>query len=66
MWEITVVIGANPTCLPAHQNTNYLYNNKYMEKLVILQSTGIISSKETSVVTYTCRYSSEHLIADSS
>ena len=32
------------------------------EKLVILQSIGIIAikSKETMVVTYTCRYSSGH------
>jgi len=34
-------------------------NYKYKEKLVILQSIGIIvmKSKETRVVTYTCRYS---------
>jgi len=38
--------------------------NKYKEKLVILQSIGIIviKSKETGVVIYTCRYSSGHLI----
>ena len=41
-----------------------LYDNKYMEKLVILQSIGIIAikSKETRVITYTCRYSSGHII----
>ena len=41
---------------------NYLY--KYKEKLVILQSIGIIviKSKETKVITYTCRYSSGNLI----
>ena len=37
--------------------------NKYEEKWVILQSIGIYKSKETRVVTYTCRYSSEHLIS---
>ena len=38
--------------------------NKYKEKLVILQSIGIIviKSKETRVITYTYRYSSGHLI----
>ena len=38
--------------------------NKCKEKLVILQSIGIIviKSKNTRVVTYTCRYSSGHLI----
>ena len=38
--------------------------NKYKEKLVILQLIGIIviKSKETRVITYTCRYSSGHLI----
>ena len=38
--------------------------NKYKEKFAILQSIGItvIKSKETSVITYTCRYSSGHLI----
>ena len=38
--------------------------NKYKEKLVILQSTGIIAikSKETTVIAYTCRYSRGHLI----
>ena len=38
--------------------------NKYKEKLVILQSIGItvIKSKETRMITYTCRYSSGHLI----
>jgi len=38
--------------------------NKLKEKLVILQSIRIIivKSKETRIVTYTCRYSSEHLI----
>jgi len=37
---------------------------KYKEKLVILHSIGIIviKRKETRVVTYTCRYSSGHLI----
>ena len=43
-----------------------VYYNTYKEKLVILQSTGIIviKSKETRVVAYTCRYSSGHLIPD--
>ena len=38
------------------------YNDKYKEKLAILQSIGIIviKSKETRVVTYTSSYSSEH------
>jgi len=38
--------------------------NKFKEKLVILQAIGIIviKSKETRVVTYTCRYSSGYLI----
>jgi len=38
--------------------------NKYKEKLVILQSIGIIviKSKETRVITYICRYSSGNLI----
>jgi len=38
---------------------------KKKKKLVILQSIGIIviKSKETRVVTYTCRYSSGHLIS---
>ena len=38
--------------------------NKYKEKLVMLQSVGIIviKSKETRVITYTCRYFSGHLI----
>ena len=38
--------------------------NKCKEKLVISQSIGImvIKSKETRVITYTCRYSSGHLI----
>ena len=38
--------------------------NKYKEKLVILRLIGIIviKSKETRVITYTCRYSSGHLI----
>jgi len=38
--------------------------SKYKEKLVILQSIGIvvIKSKETRVITYTCRYSGGHLI----
>ena len=38
--------------------------NKYKEKLVILQSAGIIvkKSKETRVVMYTCRYSNGNLI----
>jgi len=38
--------------------------NKYKEKLVILQSIGIIviKSKETMMITYTCRCSSENLI----
>jgi len=42
--------------------------NKYKEKFVILQSIGIIviKSKETKVITYTCRYSSGHLIPNSS
>ena len=42
--------------------------NKYEEKLVILQSIGIIviKSKETRVITYICRYSSGHLIPNSS
>ena len=37
--------------------------NKCKEKLVILQSIGIIviRSNETRVITYTCRYSSGHL-----
>jgi len=37
--------------------------NNYKEKLVILQSIGIIviKSKETRMITYTCRYSSGHL-----
>ena len=40
---------------------------KYKEKLVILQSIGImvIKSKETRVVTYTGRHSSGHLIPNS-
>jgi len=55
--------------------TNHLYFvdvskpiYKYKEKLVILQSIGIIviKSKETRVVTYTCRYSSGHFIPNSS
>ena len=38
--------------------------NKYKEKLVLLQSIWIafIKSKETRVITYTCRHSSGHLI----
>ena len=38
--------------------------NKYKEKLVILQSIGIIvlRSRETRVITYTCRYSSGSII----
>ena len=38
--------------------------DKYKEKFVILQSIEIIviKSKETRVVTYTCRYASGHLI----
>jgi len=38
--------------------------NKHKEKLVILQSIGIvvIKSKETRMITYTCRYSNGHLI----
>jgi len=38
--------------------------NKYKEKEVILQSIGIIviKSKETRVITYTCRYSIGYLI----
>jgi len=38
--------------------------NKYKEKLVILQSIRIIviKSKETRLITYTCRYSSGNLI----
>jgi len=41
---------------------------KYKEKLVILQSIGIIviKSKEARMITYTCRYSSGHLIPNSS
>ena len=41
---------------------------EYKEKLVILQSIGIIviKSKETRMITYTCRYSSGHLIPNSS
>ena len=37
---------------------------KYKEKLVILRSIGIIvlKSKEKRMITYTCRYSSGHLI----
>jgi len=40
--------------------------NKCEEKLLILQAIGIIviKSKETRVVTYTCRYSSGHLITN--
>ena len=40
------------------------WQNVYMEKLVTLQLIGIIvlKSKETRVVTYTCRYSSGYLI----
>jgi len=40
---------------------------KYKEKLIILQSIGIIEikSKETRVVAYTCRYSSGPLILNS-
>jgi len=42
--------------------------NKHKEKLVILQSIGIIViiGKETRVVTYTCSYCSGHLIPNSS
>ena len=42
--------------------------HKYKENLVIFQSIGIIviKSRETRVVTYTCRYSSGHLILNSS
>ena len=42
----------------------YIYIYKYKEKLVILQLIEIIvlKSKETKVITYTCRYSSENLI----
>jgi len=38
--------------------------NNYKEKLVILHSIGIIviKSKETRVITYTCRYFSGYLI----
>jgi len=38
--------------------------SKYKEKLVILQSIGVIAikSKKTRVITYTCKYSSGHLI----
>jgi len=45
---------------------SYLLYYKYKEKLVISQSIGIIfiKSKETRVITYTCRYSSGHLIPD--
>jgi len=41
---------------------------KYKEKLVILQLIGIIviKIKETRMITYTCRYSSVHLIPNSS
>ena len=40
--------------------------HKYKEKLAILQLIEIIviKSKETRVITYTCRYSSGHLIPD--
>jgi len=43
-------------------------NNKYKEKLVILQLIRIIviKSKETRTITYTCRYSSGHLVPNSS
>ena len=38
--------------------------NKYKEKIVILQSIRIIviKGKKAKVITYTCRYSSGHLI----
>ena len=44
------------------------YSYMYKENLVILQSIGIIviKSKETRVVTYTCKYFSGHLIPNSS
>ena len=38
-----------------------IYNNKYKEKLVILQSIPIIVINST-VITYTSQYSSGHLI----
>ena len=44
------------------------FKNKYKEKIVILQSIGIIviKSKETRMITYTCKYSSWDLIPNSS
>ena len=48
-----------------NDQTTALHYYKYKEKLVILQSIGIIAikSKETRVVTYTCKYFSGHLIS---
>ena len=43
---------------------NHATNKKTKKKSVIFQSIGIIvlKDKETRVVSYTCRYSSKHLI----
>ena len=40
--------------------------DKYKQKLIIVQSIGIIviKSKETRMITYTLRYSSTHLTPD--
>ena len=45
----------------------HFYTYKYKKKLVILQSIRVIviKSKETRLITYTCRYSSGHLIPNS-
>jgi len=47
---------------PKSPNLHASYTYKYKEKLVILQSIGImvIKSKETRMIIYTCRYSSGH------
>ena len=54
----------NSLCVPRNSYGNQKAKQTSKEKFVILQSIGIIviKSKETRVVTYTCVYSSGHLI----
>ena len=55
-------------CLIEAETLSFNIAHKYKEKLLILQSIGIvvIKSKETRVIIYTCRYSNGSLIPNSS
>ena len=65
LWEMQRSLSWTTT---SYDNANILVNlYKHKEKLVILQSIEIIvikSKEKTRVITYTCRYSSGHLITN--